>query len=124
MADRLTPQANEIFPTHLRAKGTMCCVASYSLINIMWTQVSPVAFENIGWKFYMVFVSCCVVAAVIMYFTYPDTLNKPLEEVAKLFGDDDLVALYSESVPCYAGDEEQCVGSEKGRDDTVEEVKV
>lgn len=102
----------------------MCCVASYSLINIMWTQVSPVAFENIGWKFYMVFVSCCVVAAVIMYFTYPDTLNKPLEEVAKLFGDDDLVALYSESVPCYAGDEEQCVGSEKGRDDTVEEVKV
>ncbi|OCK78500.1 MFS transporter, partial [Lepidopterella palustris CBS 459.81] len=86
--------ANEIFPTHLRSKGATCCVASYSLINIMWTQVSPVAFRTIHWKFYMVFIACSVVAAVIMFFTYPDTLNKPLEEVASMFGDGDLVAHY------------------------------
>jgi hypothetical protein len=60
----------------------------------MWTQVAPVAFKNIGWKFYMVFISCCVASATIMYFTFPDTLNKPLEEVAAMFGDDDLVAVY------------------------------
>ena len=60
----------------------------------MWTQVSPVAFKGIGWKYYMVFISCCVVAAAVMYFTFPDTLNKPLEEVALMFGDDDLVSHY------------------------------
>ncbi|KAI9743682.1 MAG: hypothetical protein M1818_002998 [Claussenomyces sp. TS43310] len=86
---------SEIFPTHLRAKGATICVAAYSLINIMWTQVSPIAFASIGWKFYMVFIACCVVAAVIMYFTFPNTLNMPLEEVAALFGDDDLVAFYN-----------------------------
>jgi hypothetical protein len=64
----------------------------------MWLQVAPVAFKSIGWKFYMVFISCAVVMAAIMYLTYPDTLNKPLEEVAKLFGDDDLVAVYSRDV--------------------------
>ena len=90
--------ANEIFPTHLRSKGTTCCVASWALINIMWSQVSPVAFRTIGWKFYMVFICCCVASAIVMYTTFPDTLNKPLEEVAALFGDEDLVAIYSNAI--------------------------
>ena len=90
--------ANEIFPMHLRSKGTTCCVASWALINIMWSQVSPVAFRTIGWKFYMVFICCCVGSAIVMYFIFPDTLNKPLEEVAALFGDDDLVAIYSNAI--------------------------
>ena len=33
-----------------------------------------------------------------MLIFYPDTLNKPLEEVAALFGDHDLVALYSNNI--------------------------
>lgn len=61
----------------------------------MWLQVAPIAFKNIGWKFYMVFLSCAIVASITMYFTFPDTLNKPLEEVAAMFGDDDLVAHYT-----------------------------
>ena len=60
----------------------------------MWTQVSPTAFKGIGWKYYLVFISCCVVAAAVMYFTFPDTLNKPLEEVVLMFGDEDLVSHY------------------------------
>lgn len=64
----------------------------------MWTQVSPIAFEKIGWKFYLVFICCCVVSSTIVFFTFPDTLNKPLEDVARMFGDDDLVAFYSSDV--------------------------
>jgi RsiW-degrading membrane proteinase PrsW (M82 family) len=76
------------------AKGQHVALPLNSFINIMWTQVAPVVFKNIGWKLYMVFISCCVASATIMYFTFPDTLNKPLEEVAAMFGDDDLVAVY------------------------------
>ncbi|KAL3474490.1 sugar transporter family protein [Aspergillus californicus] len=86
--------ANEVFPTHLRSKGATLCIGSYALINIMWTQVSPVAFENIGWKYYLVFICCCIASAVVMFLFYPNTLNKSLEEVALMFGDDDLVAHY------------------------------
>lgn len=64
----------------------------------MWTQIAPIAFQNIGWKFYMVFISCAVVGAVVMYFFFPDTLGKPLEEVAAIFGDDDLIAIYQRDV--------------------------
>jgi sugar porter (SP) family MFS transporter len=84
--------ANEIFPSHLRSKGATLCIGSYALINIMWTQVSPIAFASIGWKYYLVFISCCVASAIVMFFTYPNTLGKSLEDVALMFGDHDLLS--------------------------------
>jgi len=115
--------ANEIFPTHLRAKGATLCVASYSLVNIMWTQVAPVAFENIGWKFYMVFISCAVVGAVIMFFTFPDTLNKPLEEVAAMFGDGDLVALYHGDFVTNRNTDEITLTDEKAQVENLQQLQ-
>ena len=41
---------SEIWPTHLRAKGMSMGVAMISLMNIMWLQAAPTAFEKIGWK--------------------------------------------------------------------------
>lgn len=70
----------------------------------MWLQVAPIAFASIGWKFYMVFICCAVAAAIVMFFTFPDTLNRPLEEVAALFGDDDLVAVYERDVRLVQND--------------------
>ncbi|KAK4938711.1 hypothetical protein LTR10_020894 [Elasticomyces elasticus] len=102
--------ANEIFPTHLRAKGATCCIASYSLINIMWTQVSPIAFASIGWKYYLVFIVCCLVGGTIMFLTFPDTRNKPLEEIARMFGDVNLVAIYSDSVPVNSTEVKSAMG--------------
>ncbi|KAF2816821.1 general substrate transporter [Mytilinidion resinicola] len=90
--------AAELFPTHLRAKGVTCCLGAYCLINILWLQVAPTAFDNIGWKFYMVFVSCAVVGAGIAWTWFPDTSHCSLEEVARLFGDEDLVAVYREEI--------------------------
>lgn len=87
--------ANEIFPAHLRAKGTTICICAFSLVNIMWTQVAPIAFDNIGWKFYLVFVCCCLASSVVMFFFFPDTHNKALEEIAIIFGDHDLAQLNS-----------------------------
>lgn len=56
---------------------------------------------------------CCVVFGAIMLFTFPDTVGKPLEEVARLFGDDDLVALYSEDVPVHEFGETAAAKDEK-----------
>lgn len=64
----------------------------------MWLQIAPIAFASIGWRFYMVFICCALAAAVTIFFTFPDTANKPLEEIAALFGDDDLVAIYQRDV--------------------------
>jgi len=89
----------------------------------MWTQVAPVAFENIGWKFYMVFISCAVVGAVIMFFTFPDTLNKPLEEVAAMFGDGDLVALYHGDFVTNRNTDEITLTEEKAQVENLQQLQ-
>lgn len=35
----------EIFPTHLRAKGMSLGCCAIALMNVMWLQVTPIAFE-------------------------------------------------------------------------------
>ena len=80
---------SEIFPTHIRAKGVVVGVATICAINILWLQVAPIAFNTIGYKFYMVFCIPGAFAAAWLWFFFPNTLGIPLEEIAKIFGDAD-----------------------------------
>jgi len=57
-------------------------------MNVIWLQVAPTAFEDIGWKFYLVFICCTLVAIVLILFFCPNTNKLPLEEIAALFGDE------------------------------------
>ncbi|KIX03870.1 uncharacterized protein Z518_07423 [Rhinocladiella mackenziei CBS 650.93] len=45
------------------------------------------------WKFYLCLIIPSFFLALIMWFFYPDTRGKPLEEIAAIFGDDDEVAV-------------------------------
>ncbi|KAL6231990.1 general substrate transporter [Aspergillus navahoensis] len=87
---------SEIFPTHIRAKGMTINIISLSCTNLLWLEVSPTAFGSIDWKFYLVFISLSVVGAVILYTVFPNTLRRPLEEIAELFGDDMIESSISE----------------------------
>lgn len=90
--------ASEIFPTHLRAKGMTIGVVGFCLVDILWLELAPTAIGTIGWKYYLVFICLSVPGAFVIYFYFPDTLHKPLEEVAQMFGDDDLVAIYQKDI--------------------------
>ena len=35
----------ELFPTHIRAKGMSLGCCAIALMNVMWLQVTPIAFE-------------------------------------------------------------------------------
>lgn len=39
---------------------------------ITWTQSAPIGFENIGWKFYMVFAANSIVCFVLVLFFFPE----------------------------------------------------
>ncbi|KAH8431905.1 uncharacterized protein LDX57_009555 [Aspergillus melleus] len=45
-------------------------------------------FADIKWKLFIVFGVLCVGAALQVFFTYPETCNKTLEEVEEMFGKD------------------------------------
>ncbi|OAG39863.1 hypothetical protein AYO21_05929 [Fonsecaea monophora] len=77
----------EIFPTHLRAKGIALGMAGLCATNIVWLQVAPLAFSNIGWKFYLCFVVPGFLCGVIIWVFFPETRGVPLESIAAIFGD-------------------------------------
>jgi len=79
----------EIFPTHIRAKGMALGCSAIALVNVMWQQVAPIAFDSIGWKFYLCFIIPGVLSAIVIWTFFPDTKGLALEEIAALFGDDD-----------------------------------
>jgi MFS family permease len=57
---------SEIFPTHLRAKGVCLGVSMISLMNIIWLQSAPTAFNAIGWKFYLCFIIPGTIGGIVM----------------------------------------------------------
>jgi len=47
----------------------------------------PPAFENIAWKTYIIFGVFCVAMFIHVFFMFPETSGKPLEEVVEIFED-------------------------------------
>lgn len=53
----------------------------------MIVMVTPVAINTIGWQYYIVFavISACIPVSV--YFLFPETMGRNLEEIELLFKD-------------------------------------
>jgi hypothetical protein len=134
----------ELFPNHIRAKGICLGVAMISLMNIMWLQAAPTAFQyvaapprgvieltnsnpshrNIGWKFYLPFIIPGSLGGIAMWLWWPETRGVPLEEIAAIFGDADEVAIYQRDIVVSAiasGKETGPVVVEHEGDESLEE---
>jgi hypothetical protein len=88
VADQTFQWCSEAFPTTIRAKGLTIALFTYFAATVLYTAPAPKAFANIGWKFYLVFISCDVVCFAMLYKWLPETANLTLEEIGKLFGDE------------------------------------
>lgn len=89
---------SEIFPNHMRHKGVALCIAAIALTDLVYLQAASTAFANIGWKFYLVFIIITFLGTIALLVFLPETKGIPLEEIAKIFGDDDEVAVYAEYI--------------------------
>ncbi|RFU72858.1 mfs transporter, sp family, sugar:h+ symporter [Trichoderma arundinaceum] len=78
---------SEIFPTPARAKGMAVSVAGLFLASLLILVPAPTAFANIQWKYYLLFISMSSVMIIVVYFLFPETKRKSLEEISALFGD-------------------------------------
>lgn len=63
-------------------------VFSMSVTNIWLSQITPIAFEALAWKFYFVFIALNLVAAIVYWIWLPETNQLTLEEIAGAFGDE------------------------------------
>lgn len=53
--------------------------------NLALAFFVPPAFTNIQWKTYMIFGTFCLVMTAHVYFMYPETAKKSLEEIDVMF---------------------------------------
>lgn len=77
--------ASEVAPAHLRAATCGLATTVSWLFNFLVAEVTPIAFTDIGWKYFIVY--CCLNAAFvpIIYFFFPETAGRSLEEIDALF---------------------------------------
>lgn len=79
---------SELFPTPLRAQGAGFSVAGLFTATLIYTQSAPIAFAQVAWRFYILFIILPLVGALAMWKFFPETKLLSLEEIAALFGDE------------------------------------
>ncbi|KAM0210744.1 hypothetical protein ACHAQD_010620 [Fusarium lateritium] len=75
----------ETLSTPTRAKGTALGNFASSCISLILAYSSGPAFEKIGYYFYLVFVFWDLLEAVFIYFFFPETKDRTLEELNEVF---------------------------------------
>jgi hypothetical protein len=76
----------EIFPNRLREAGVAIGTATQWLFNFVFSQVTPHAVENLGWKTFVMFTVFNWALVVFVWFFIKETKGRSLEEMEELFG--------------------------------------
>ncbi|KAK7202732.1 general substrate transporter [Myxozyma melibiosi] len=72
---------SEIFPLRQRATANGFCAAWNWIFNFALAFFVPPAFRNIQWKTYIIFAVFCVCMTIHVFFLFPETRGKTLEEI-------------------------------------------
>ncbi|KAK9418242.1 putative Hexose transporter protein [Seiridium unicorne] len=75
----------EVLPYSIRAKGMATYVFSTKCAVFVNQYVNPIGLQNIGWRFYIVYVAILAVESFIAYGWFLETKGKALEEIAVIF---------------------------------------
>ncbi|KAI9930496.1 hypothetical protein MW887_011250 [Aspergillus wentii] len=77
----------ELFPLRVRGKANALCTSFNWAFNFALSYFVPPAFVNIQWKVYVLFGVFCTVMFLHVFFMFPETTGKTLEEVEAIFTD-------------------------------------
>lgn len=77
----------EVFPLRLRGKGVALATSGNWAFNTALGLFVPPAFANIKWQTYIIFGVFCTVMFIHVFFLFPETAGKTLEEAEAIFED-------------------------------------
>ena len=75
----------EILPYKLRSRGLSVTLTTIFGAGFFNQYVNPLALQKLHWKFYFVYIGCLAVFIVIIWFFFPETKGRSLEEIAEVF---------------------------------------
>jgi MFS family permease len=85
---------SEIFPMHIRAEGMALGMSGLYLADIAVLIAGPIALEKIKWKFFLVFIIPTFLLLLCVYFFFPETKQRSLEDINAAFGETVAVRYY------------------------------
>ncbi|BGP43149.1 hypothetical protein JCM10449v2_007173 [Rhodotorula kratochvilovae] len=77
--------ASELFPTKVRGKAVSLSTATNWIFNFALAYATPPAFRNQQWRTYFIFMTFNIVAAIHIFFMFPETKSRTLEEMEDVF---------------------------------------
>ncbi|KAF9532893.1 hypothetical protein CPB83DRAFT_903395 [Crepidotus variabilis] len=77
----------EIFPMRARAKGMALSTSVNWISNFVIAFITPPLFSAMEGGYYFLLLGFCLLSGIFVYFVYPETAGKTLEELGDVFGD-------------------------------------
>ncbi|KAL5334443.1 general substrate transporter [Aspergillus crustosus] len=71
----------EINSLPMRTKGAAVATATNWITNFAIVEITPIGIQSIGWRFWIVWTVLNAVFLPIIYFLYPETANRTLEDI-------------------------------------------
>ncbi|CAO3563744.1 unnamed protein product [Mortierella alpina] len=78
----------EIYPLRIRSKAVSLSTASNWAFNFILAYAVPPALQNIQYRTYFIFAAFCVAMTIHVFFMFPETKGRTLEEMDELFNSD------------------------------------
>lgn len=75
----------EINSLPMRTKGAAIATMTNWLTNFVVVQITPIGIQNLGWRFWIMFTVFNAVCIPVIYFLYPETANRSLEDMDDYF---------------------------------------
>jgi hypothetical protein len=75
----------EINSLGMRARGAALGTATNWIFNFMVVEITPSGIENLRWQFYIIWTVFNFAFVPIVYFFYPETAGRTLEDVDRFF---------------------------------------
>ncbi|KAJ5679586.1 hypothetical protein N7462_007830 [Penicillium macrosclerotiorum] len=75
----------EIVPLRIRAPANALATSGNWIFNFLVVMITPVAFDSIGYKTYIIFAVINAFIFPVVYFFYPETAYRSLEEMDTIF---------------------------------------
>jgi len=84
----------EINSLAMRTKGAGLGTAANWLMNFMVVEITPIGISSLGWRFYIIWIVFNASFVPIVYLFYPETSNRTLEDIDRLFRENGDIWVY------------------------------
>ncbi|OAA64572.1 General substrate transporter [Niveomyces insectorum RCEF 264] len=71
----------EINSLPMRTKGAALATMTNWITNFVIVEITPIGIQNLGWQFWIIWVVFNAVFLPVIYFLYPETSNRSLEDM-------------------------------------------